>query len=251
MTAWACLTGLAVGGTVLATAPPRGRVSRRAADLARPAPAGTQVRRRSRLRVPPVPVAVATAACWAALDGGDGLGLAARSLAAALTVQVLLRLLARAREDRSRAARRSRLTRQLPVAVDLLSACLEAGATIPAALSAVTGAMPGPVREALCPVVRSLALGGHPERAWREVAADPELAALGRALGRAGDGGIPVAGLLARVADDLREAARADSARRAQTVAVRVVLPLGLCQLPAFVLLGVVPTVVGLVAGAL
>ena len=50
---------------------------------------------------------------------------------------------------------------------------------------------------------------------------------------------------MARLAVDLRRGARARVEARARAVGVRAALPLGLCLLPAFVLLGVVPLVAG------
>jgi tight adherence protein B len=53
------------------------------------------------------------------------------------------------------------------------------------------------------------------------------------------------------VADDLRESAHAEGQAAARRAGVRIVGPLTLCFLPAFVLLGVVPAVVGLLPAAL
>lgn len=260
MTVRALVAGLALSAAVLLSRRPRRSAARRVRSMSAaairahrppPDPVGRGGDRRRRLPADPVRAGAAAALGWALVDGGSGPGLAGRCAAAAVATAVLARLLAVARRDRDRAARRSALARQLPVAVDLLSACLDAGCTVPAALSAVTGAMPGPVAAALSPVARSLALGADPATAWRDASGEPMLAPLCRTLVRAGAGGVPASGLLVRAGDDLRETARADAARRAQTVGVRTVLPLGLCFLPAFVLLGVVPTVVGLLAGAL
>ena len=82
---------------------------------------------------------------------------------------------------------------------------------------------------------------------WREVASDPVLAPLGRVLARADESGAPVADAVARLSDDLARDARADAEDRARSVGVRAALPLGLCLLPAFVLVGIVPVVAGLV----
>ena len=48
-----------------------------------------------------------------------------------------------------------------------------------------------------------------------------------------------------RLAEELRERARADVEARARSIEVKAAAPLGLCLLPAFVVLGVVPMVVG------
>ncbi|HWH25549.1 MAG TPA: hypothetical protein VNT53_02740 [Pseudolysinimonas sp.] len=53
--------------------------------------------------------------------------------------------------------------------------------------------------------------------------------------------GVPVAALLRAEAEGCRRAARSDAARRAAELESRLLLPLGLCVLPAFVALGVAP----------
>ena len=70
-----------------------------------------------------------------------------------------------------------------------------------------------------------------------------------RALARSATGAAPAA-LLRAVADDADAAARAAAEAAARRAAVTAVLPLGLCFLPAFVLLGIVPLVAGLLAAA-
>ena len=49
-----------------------------------------------------------------------------------------------------------------------------------------------------------------------------------------------------RLAGDLARRARADAEDRARAVGVKAALPLGLCLLPAFVLVGIVPLVAAL-----
>ena len=51
---------------------------------------------------------------------------------------------------------------------------------------------------------------------------------------------------VARLAEALAEDARGDVEDRARAVGVKAALPLGLCLLPAFVLLGIVPVVAGM-----
>lgn len=60
--------------------------------------------------------------------------------------------------------------------------------------------------------------------------------------------GVPAGTLLARAAEDVRDEAAAAGLVRAEQLAVRLVLPLGVCVLPAFVLVGVVPVVVGVLS---
>ncbi|MCW2599061.1 MAG: type secretion system protein, partial [Frankiales bacterium] len=68
------------------------------------------------------------------------------------------------------------------------------------------------------------------------------------ALTRAAEGGAPVAVGVLRVAEDARREATGRAERAARRAGVLAVGPLGLCFLPAFLLLGVVPAVLGLVA---
>lgn len=147
--------------------------------------------------------------------------------------------------------RRLRAARDLPVAADLLAACLAAGSPPEAALAAVATAVAGPVGSALDAVVVSMRLGADPRTAWRPFVRHPDLGPLARAVARALDTGSPLAGVVERCADDLRAGRRSSAEQAARAVAVRAAAPLGLCFLPAFVLLGVVPTVLGLAGGLL
>jgi len=79
----------------------------------------------------------------------------------------------------------------------------------------------------------------------------PEFAAVGRLCSRAAVTGAAVAAELHRVAAAQRTALDTSRRRRLQRASVWLVLPLGLCFLPAFVLVGVVPLVVGAMPAAL
>jgi pilus assembly protein TadC len=141
--------------------------------------------------------------------------------------------------------------RQLPLAADLLAACISAGAGPVIAAQAVGEALGGAVGEALARGAAEVRLGGEPGEAWRRLAAVPGAGALARLLERADVSGLPAAGPVARLAAD----ARADWARtataRARRAAVLVTAPVGLCFLPAFITVGVLPVVIGLAGGAL
>ncbi|WP_030599792.1 type II secretion system F family protein [Streptomyces fulvoviolaceus] len=140
---------------------------------------------------------------------------------------------------------------QLPLAADLLAACIAAGAGPVIAAQAVGEALGGPVGEALARGAAEVRLGGEPGEAWRRLASVPGAGALARLLERAGVSGLPAAGPVAGIAAD----ARADWARaataRARRAAVMVTAPVGLCFLPAFIAVGVLPIVIGLAGGVL
>ncbi|WP_055699297.1 type II secretion system F family protein [Streptomyces silaceus] len=141
--------------------------------------------------------------------------------------------------------------RQLPLAADLLAACVAAGAGPVAAAQAVGESLKGPVGERLARGAAEVRLGGEPSDAWRQLAAMPGAAALARLLERAGESGAPAADPVSRLAADARaERGRAATAR-ARRAAVLMTAPVGLCFLPAFVTVGVLPVVIGMAEGLL
>ncbi|GAB2453128.1 tight adherence protein B [Conyzicola lurida] len=59
--------------------------------------------------------------------------------------------------------------------------------------------------------------------------------------------GVPAGELLRSEGEEARRSARADAAAKASVLAVRLMLPLGLCVLPAFLLLGVAPLLIAVI----
>ncbi|MFI1565277.1 type II secretion system F family protein [Streptomyces sp. NPDC020490] len=141
--------------------------------------------------------------------------------------------------------------RQLPLAADLLAACSVAGAGPVAAAQAVGEALGGPVGEALARGAAEARLGGEPAEAWRRLGSLPDAGALARLLERADVSGLPAAGPVARLAEEARADWTRAATARARRAAVMVTAPVGLCFLPAFIAVGVVPVVIGLAGGAL
>ena len=181
-----------------------------------------------------------TAGLGAALFVGGPVGLVAGAVAG-VAVAVWLRRL----EPASVRRRREAIDEALPLAVDLLASCLAAGQAPAVALQQVTDVVDHPLRDELQEVATRLRLAADPIRVWRDVAAHPQLGSWGRTVLRAVDSGASVADAMAAHADDLRQASRSRVEARARAVGVRAALPLGVCLLPAFVLLGVVPLVAG------
>ena len=146
------------------------------------------------------------------------------------------------------AARRRRraVARDLPHVVALFAAALRAGASPADAIDQVCRALPGPAADRLAGVAARLSLGLDPGQVWSSLADDPGLVGLGRTLARAHATGAPVVAAVERLADDLARSGRAESEERARAVGVQAAVPLGLCLLPAFVLIGIVPLVVAL-----
>lgn len=138
----------------------------------------------------------------------------------------------------------------LPHLTALLASCLRSGADPVAALGECARALPGPAADRLAGTLATAGLGA-PLAAWRELSSDPALGRLGRVLARAHTTGAPVADAVDRLADDLCALAHADAEDRARRVGVRAAVPLGLCLLPAFMVLGIVPVVASVLGAVL
>ncbi len=179
---------------------------------------------------------------WLLWPGWGGVALGA---AAAVVVHRVVAGCEPAERRRERAAVRA----DLPLLVLFLATALRAGSATSSAVRQAAAALPGPGADRLLVAADRLALGVAPDRVWSSLAVDAELGAVGRALARAERTGAPVATVVERLADDLADAGRAEVEDRARAVGVRAAVPLGVCLLPSFLLLGIVPLVASLVAG--
>ena len=150
-------------------------------------------------------------------------------------------------EPSAQRATRIRLAHDLPLAADLMATLLHAGATPERATGATAAVIGGPLGDRLAEVAAHLRLGADPPSAWRVLADVPPLAPLARALARASTTGAALTATLARLAEDERTATAWRAELAARRVGVRTAGPLGLCFLPAFILIGVVPVIVGIV----
>jgi Flp pilus assembly protein TadB len=205
-----------------------------------PSPAERTVRdeRALLLRLRPVLVGFAFIGGWVFVGGLVGVvaGVAASVLA--------WRVLGRAESPGDR-RRREELERDLPTAVHLLAACLAAGAATSSAFETVASALPGAVADELQVVRHRLALGVEPSAVWQDLSTHPQLRPLGRALARAQQSGASVRAAVDALAVELAAQTRGRVDALARSVEVRAAAPLGVCFLPAFVLVGVVPMVFG------
>lgn len=143
---------------------------------------------------------------------------------------------------------REEVARELPHLVDLFASTLRAGAEPLAGLEAVCRALPGPAADRLAPVLDHGRWGASSEEIWRSVADDEALAPLARAMVRSESSGASVVDVVERLADELESEALAAAEDVARRVGVAAAVPLGVCLLPAFLLIGVAPTVAALLA---
>ncbi len=139
-----------------------------------------------------------------------------------------------------------RVVARLPLVAELLAACLAAGASPGEAAGAVGRALGGPLGDALLAAAAELRLGGDPAECWNRFGSVAPARPLGRWMARACTSGVPSVAAISRLAAEYRaERARA-AVGRARRAAVLATAPLGLCFLPAFLAVGVVPVLIGL-----
>ena len=193
----------------------------------------------SGLGVRPIAALGAGACAWLFVGGPAGpvVGL----LAAASAWWVLAHA-----ETPARRREREEVERTLPHLIDLFASTLRSGAEPVAGLAQVCAALPGPAADRLAPVVDRSRWGAAGTEAWRAIADDDELAPLSRAMARSLTSGSSVVQTVERLADELARESLARAEDAARRVGVSAAVPLGVCLLPAFLLLGVVPTVASL-----
>ena len=187
---------------------------------------------------------------WAALAAVPTIGWVVGGLPGLISAAVLSPLtLATARRLVARPGRISVVEEnELPLIFDLIATALRAGAPLAVAVGVVSAYVPGGIGRELDRVAALLKLGARPAEAWCGPQDHPTLAPLAAVAMRSADSGIRLADGLDRRSTILRDELRTAAVAKAERVGVMALLPLGLCFLPAFVCLGIVPVIVG-VAG--
>ncbi|AGL13966.1 type II secretion system F family protein [Actinoplanes sp. N902-109] len=146
---------------------------------------------------------------------------------------------------------RERAESDLPLAADLLAAALRTGIPVDAAVAAVAEALGGALGDRLARVGRAVHLGAAPPEAWAHLGGLAGAERLVAAAVRASTSGAAFAGALTRLADDLRTDRALAAEAAARRAGVLLVLPLGMCFLPAFLLAGLVPVIVAVLGDVL
>ncbi len=186
------------------------------------------------------PVGVLTGSILGALTGLLGLGLAfaGRRWTAALVH--------RAEVESAASDGAEQISNVPPVdtalVLELLAAQLRAGLTPLAALGTLAEALNSRPLHAVC---QRLQMGSGWGSAWSGSAAGA-FGELQDALAPAYTGGAPSTALLLSLADAHRLSERRAAERAAGKLSVALVVPLGLCSLPAFICLGIVPILISL-----
>ncbi|MHA7135477.1 type II secretion system F family protein [Oerskovia turbata] len=138
---------------------------------------------------------------------------------------------------------------EIGVLLELLAAAVRAGTSVPRALEAVGHAVEGPDGAALHRAGAALVLGAGWAEAW--AGAPPRLATVRTALRPAWEQGAAPGEALRAAGEQLRSEQQAAARQAAARLAVHLVLPLGVCFLPAFLLVGLLPVLLSLGGGVL
>ncbi|GAA1820972.1 type II secretion system F family protein [Nesterenkonia flava] len=133
--------------------------------------------------------------------------------------------------------------------LDLTAALLNAGVGIEAALDRLSRSVPG--AGPLGAAHQALASGASWKRATAMVQERAELRTFCHHLSFAYETGAPSAEMLQAAASQARAERRHAAERAAAELGVKMMLPLGACFLPAFILLGVLPVVISMLPAAL
>ena len=144
-------------------------------------------------------------------------------------------------------------TPSLSLVLALLGVAVRQGASLPRALGVVGGLLPGPYGHRLVRVAHLLGRGNGWDLSWSGATGDPDYGQSMQVLADCLEpswrlGSSP----LTRIETTLRQLdhhARSVLARAAAAITVRLLVPTGLCILPAFVLIGVIPCIAAFVGG--
>jgi pilus assembly protein TadC len=136
---------------------------------------------------------------------------------------------------------------------DVFAACLRSGMAVSTAAAATASSAPLPLARVLRRAADMLMLGADPMTAWSThgLQGDDHVDALLRSARRSATSGTALADGIAELAEQSRREAANAADATAQRASVLIAGPLGLCYLPAFVCLGIVPVVAGLAGDVL
>jgi tight adherence protein C len=134
-----------------------------------------------------------------------------------------------------------------PDALDLLVVCIRAGFLPAQAIGEITPHLPQSLRPSFAAVNESMEAGTRFADALSHLTATfgPIAQPLVDSLAAADRYGLPLAPVLERLSFEARQQRRRDSDASARELPVRLAMPLVLCTLPSFVLLAIVPLLLG------
>ena len=132
--------------------------------------------------------------------------------------------------------------------LDVFAACLRSGMPVASAAGAVAESAPPALAALLRRAADLVALGADPTRAWAnpDGVTDQHVHAFLRMARRSASSGAALAKGVEELAVQLRGEAGDAANARAERASVLMAAPLGVCYLPAFLCVGIIPVVAGL-----
>ena len=136
---------------------------------------------------------------------------------------------------------------------DVLAACLRSGMAVSTAAAATAQSAPAELARLLNRAADLLALGADPATAWSSFDGplNDHAQALLRLARRSAASGAALANGVAELAEQVRHEAADTASAAAERASVLIAGPLGVCYLPAFLCLGIIPVVAGLAGDVL
>ncbi|MEW1823159.1 type II secretion system F family protein [Arthrobacter sp. NPDC080031] len=135
----------------------------------------------------------------------------------------------------------------VPMILELVAAMLDSGAGLGRSLELIAGCASPQLSRSLRTVVAALGIGMDWETAWRSSGQKcTEARKLKDALAFAALTGAPSSAILYAQAARMRREQFRMAEKRAAALGVKLVIPLGLCSLPAFICFGVVPVLLAM-----
>jgi len=144
---------------------------------------------------------------------------------------------------------RAMVIREFPLVLGFLASVVESGAPVRFAAQTVSEVCDVGNAARLRKVLAQCDVGFSDAEAWRTLADDPVWGDVARELARCVETGAAVGDVLRAASVRATKAAAALATTKARAVGVSSTLPLVACFLPAFLLVGVVPIVGGLISG--
>lgn len=148
---------------------------------------------------------------------------------------------------KERSSRTSVGVASVPLLLELLGTALDSGLTVQGALRAVAHIAEPGIQGHLLRVVAGLEIGASWHSSWEGNTTRGDVAQIHDALSFGAVTGASAAPLLYAEAQRSRRSASRRAEKRAAALGVKLVLPLGLCSLPAFIALGIVPVVMAMI----
>lgn len=145
--------------------------------------------------------------------------------------------------------RQQRIRRELPDSMDMLTISVEAGLGFDAALAQVAKNTDGPLAHEFFRVLQEMQIGtgrGEAFRALSERVDLPDLQSFVTAVVQADTFGIPIAKILRVQSSEMRVKRRQRAEEIAQKIPIKIVFPLVVCILPAFMIVVIGPAVISI-----